>query len=412
MKLSENAKKLQDGSTGTRRHGTVRTAQRGLTLPMTALMIVVLFAFAALAVDVGVGYTARTSAQHAADAAALAGAFTFVSQPFSTDPQTTAYNAAVAVAGQNEVMGQPVNGGFASLAAPCPAGGNTNWVCVDTANRRVSVNVARTAATGSPIATYFARVIGRNALDVATVATAEAGKNASGATCVQPVFIPNTIVSTLGSLKAACDAQQVLFGKDGNVTAYAQSQYNKQMDFRPLNPHQAQAPSQYYTVDYGAGGSTVRCTIEHCLNDAECKVDAAIVKNFTLSCGDTINTQPGNDVGNVRTGFTELISSGDTYDPNSGLIDGGSKDTSRQMVLAPVWDDCIDPWYTKGNISPGVQPLKVVGFAKAFVNPSPVPTPQGQVSATLVQAVSCAGAPANPGTGPFAIPVRLIQKTN
>ena len=37
--------------------------ERGMTLPLVALFIVVLFAFAALAIDLGILYTARTSAQ-------------------------------------------------------------------------------------------------------------------------------------------------------------------------------------------------------------------------------------------------------------------------------------------------------------------------------------------------------------
>ena len=43
--------------------------ERGITLPIVAVFIVVLFGMAALAVDLGIVYTARTSAQHAADAA-------------------------------------------------------------------------------------------------------------------------------------------------------------------------------------------------------------------------------------------------------------------------------------------------------------------------------------------------------
>jgi uncharacterized membrane protein len=71
---------------------------------MTALFIVVLFAFAALAVDAGVLYTARTSAQHAADAAALAGASTFGFPSGGTQP-TDAYNYAVSVVQKNKVLG-------------------------------------------------------------------------------------------------------------------------------------------------------------------------------------------------------------------------------------------------------------------------------------------------------------------
>jgi len=48
-----------------------RHDERGMTIVMVALSILLLMAMAALAIDVGILYTARTSAQHAADAAAL-----------------------------------------------------------------------------------------------------------------------------------------------------------------------------------------------------------------------------------------------------------------------------------------------------------------------------------------------------
>ncbi len=50
----------------------MKGSERGVTLPLTALFLVVLFVFAALAIDLGIAFTARTSAQHVADAAALA----------------------------------------------------------------------------------------------------------------------------------------------------------------------------------------------------------------------------------------------------------------------------------------------------------------------------------------------------
>jgi uncharacterized membrane protein len=58
-----------------------------------------------LAVDLGVLYTARTSAQHAADAAALAGAFTYVTNPTASNPTGTATAAAMSAAAQNEILG-------------------------------------------------------------------------------------------------------------------------------------------------------------------------------------------------------------------------------------------------------------------------------------------------------------------
>src|SRR5215468_2184327 len=83
-----------------------RIRERGLTIPMLALFIVVLIVMAALAVDLGLLYTARTSAQHAADAAALAGAFTFVTNPRANS--SDASSAAVASATENSILGTPV----------------------------------------------------------------------------------------------------------------------------------------------------------------------------------------------------------------------------------------------------------------------------------------------------------------
>src|ERR1043165_4940654 len=83
-----------------------RGRERGITIAMLAIFIVVLFIIAALAIDVGVLYTACTSAQNAADAAALAGAYTFLN-PNASQP-SAAQNAAIHIAGQNAILGQSV----------------------------------------------------------------------------------------------------------------------------------------------------------------------------------------------------------------------------------------------------------------------------------------------------------------
>ena len=51
-----------------------RKKEEGMVLIVVAVLLVALIGFVALAVDVGLLYAARTSAQEVADAAALAGA--------------------------------------------------------------------------------------------------------------------------------------------------------------------------------------------------------------------------------------------------------------------------------------------------------------------------------------------------
>src|SRR5437773_12099543 len=128
--------------------------QKGFVLVVLALLLVVLIGFLALAVDVGVLYSARTSAQEVADAAALAGAFTFINDTKSPQPQTASDNA-VQVAINNSILGQPI------------AAGDVN-VNVDYANRRVKVDVQSTQNT------YFAKAFGVQTANVGVEAGAEA----------------------------------------------------------------------------------------------------------------------------------------------------------------------------------------------------------------------------------------------
>src|SRR2546428_12868212 len=88
--------------------------QEGFVLAVLAIVLVALVGFLALAVDIGVLYSARTSAQGVADAAALAGAFTFINDTQSPQPQTASDNA-LQVALNNSILGQPVAAGDRGL---------------------------------------------------------------------------------------------------------------------------------------------------------------------------------------------------------------------------------------------------------------------------------------------------------
>lgn len=67
-------------------HTRVKKAQRGQTIILVAIALASLVAMAALAIDVVTLYSARSEAQNAADAAALAGAKSFVDTGVTTDP--------------------------------------------------------------------------------------------------------------------------------------------------------------------------------------------------------------------------------------------------------------------------------------------------------------------------------------
>src|SRR5579884_1193422 len=108
-----------------------RDRQRGATLVFFAFFIIFLMGAAALAIDLGMLYVARSEAQRAADAAALAGANVFTGGCSATNScgspavQTIAAQSAVAAAQANFVAGTQgsvdcdlSSGAYAAAACP------------------------------------------------------------------------------------------------------------------------------------------------------------------------------------------------------------------------------------------------------------------------------------------------------
>ena len=143
-----------------RRHRRAQE-EEGYTIIIVALLLFVFLGFCALAVDVGIADSARTSAQRAADAAALAGAFTFVTSP--NDPQpATAKDRAKVTAKQNKIMGTAVTDAEITITD----------AMVDIPNRRVTVTVTRSQTA------FFARILGQSSITISATAIAEASVTA------------------------------------------------------------------------------------------------------------------------------------------------------------------------------------------------------------------------------------------
>ncbi|MCU1285266.1 MAG: helicase/secretion neighborhood TadE-like protein [Acidobacteriales bacterium] len=406
-----------------------RRGERGVTILLVAICIFALMAMAALAIDVGVLFTARTSAQHAADAAALAGAYTFT---LATNAQpASAQNAAIAVAAKNSVMGTPVT--------IVPAD-----VVVDTALHRVTVTVHRTIA-GSPINTFFAGVLGVNKMATEARAVAEAASAGTASRCVKPVFMPNTIFASDATVQAACNAGHKVFNTDGTVTAWAQAQnpIGKCLETRPTRPADANgtlAPGQYFSLDFGSGANTYRCSWGSCLN--QCNVNTTVIQ-----CGKPYPIKTGDMVGPTGQGVSDLIGSPpDLWHAVDQYYPGGdtskTTDTSRSLSIIPIWDDCTPPGNTITTGTNG-QSVNVLGFLEVFVDGQgafaanclgPANSGNGNgngngnngngnggggggqpdwVKTHVVRQISCdaaggAGA-GTPATGPFGVPIRLVQ---
>src|SRR5262245_60473039 len=95
-----------------------RRGEGGYIIVMVAIFLIALLGVMALAIDIGLSFAARTQNQAAADAAALAGAYTFLD---TTLPQPgTAQDHATKAAIANKTMGNAIT------AADVAAVGDTN----------------------------------------------------------------------------------------------------------------------------------------------------------------------------------------------------------------------------------------------------------------------------------------------
>jgi hypothetical protein len=364
-----------------------RKREAGYVAVSVALTIVLLCGFAALAVDIGVLLAARAAAQRAADAGALAGAFTFVTQPQAPQPDR-AREHALSTALSNGVLENAISASDVNVQA-------------DVANRRVIVDIQHRRGT------FFARAFGRALVDIAVRGVAEASPSSTGSGCVKPWFVPNTVYSALPPCDA-CAAGEVFIGADGEVTAWARARTGLQFTIKPGNPQNALNPGQFYAIRMpdSAGGADYRTNIETCSPDF-------------VYCGETYGIEPGNMIGPTMQGVDHLTG------PLPDLFldvaqyqhaDGTVTDTSHQLAVAPIWDICNTPGFCPAGKPAGGATLRVpvIGFALIFIDGRQA----NDVLARLIWASTCSSAGGASGggwqtgseeTGPYSIPVRLVR---
>lgn len=150
-----------------------RAGERGAAIYLFAAGLFAFLGLAALAVDLGMLYTARTQAQRAADAGALAGAGYLLRTPGDL---AGARAEAELFAERHEVIGDSIE---IDPAADVEFEADT----------LVRVFVRRTEVGANPVATYFARTFGIFDVDVIVKAAAIVGGGTKVEQCLFP-FIP------------------------------------------------------------------------------------------------------------------------------------------------------------------------------------------------------------------------------
>ncbi|HYU47145.1 MAG TPA: pilus assembly protein TadG-related protein [Terriglobales bacterium] len=430
-----------------------RSRESGIVILLVAVVLLfVVGAMAALAIDVVSLYTARSEAQLAADAAALAGARVLANSGMTSDPsaisdglvaaaESLATTIATQVARHNEVGGRNL-----TAAEVVVTYNDTDPTFVT--NPRVTVRTTRT-----DLPTFFARIWGNSTLAVAATAIAEA-YNPSGAglpplagpvtpvapICVKPWLLPNISPtpgsgSTLPIFDPVTGAIQdsLLLGWQTPTTGppprlrlMAGSTTPAPWGYYPGDPTiYFPAPSAASVACAGSTGFTpyqlsvagcvrtpIACdsfvgidTLSYPTRDAETAGAVNCLTHSTTGGGDSVDTA------SPPSPPFQFLAGADNPVVQAGTITAGTDIlVSDSLVTVPVVN--IPPSATTVTT-----PVQVIGFVQLFLNfdgadvPTSPPLDLNHIQTKTINLAGCGtGATGTPilGNGASAVPVRLV----
>jgi hypothetical protein len=358
-----------------------------------------------LAIDVGMLLTARTQAQTAADAGALAGATALAFNSF-TDHSASgpAVTGAINAAQANPVMTQ----------APALAPGDVTFPLDPQTGQYdlVQVSVYRTQARGNPVSTLIARFFGTPTADIRATATAAAAP-ANAEICVMPLTIPDKWTEkqcTTETCPWATTDTFDMYDKKGNLLpspdVYVRPGQTGATGYDPYadkgllmvlknNVGSTVAPSIYNAWDLpGSGGGA-----DYSNNIANCNPNL-------VKMGDYMVPENGNMVGPTQQGTSNLIA----QDPNAywdtacNCVKGSAFPVSPRIRIVPLYDPAV---YAQGQQSgksgPQLQVVNYLGFFIVAV------TGGGDVTGRITPILGKITGISSPAVGGFARVLMLVQ---
>jgi len=411
---------------------------------MVAGAMVLILGVAGLAIDLASLYVARSEAQRAADAAALAGAEMFVTSGYTSGAisqaavQALASKQAIDVGNQNRVGGQ----------SPALVAADVSFDWSNSTNPLITVSVQRSVAHGNPLPTFFVKIFGITTASVAASATAEAF-NPSGlpffTKCMKPWVLPNCDPGSQSNPDPNCGGYGMFIDPNtGTVPSPGLAAPNglsggvigRTLTLQQGDPTKPTGPNLYYPADPSAiNQGLIECpacgdpsfnyqnNLKCCnLNQWNCGNQnlppylpgAAIslyppgttpgqVTADAIAC---LIHKPGQDTLNFNPSSTSPFTvTGGSSNPNPALRNQVfASPPSSSIVNVPLAAPTV---YCPGGSCPNT--VNLVGFMQIFINDI---QSNGTVNATVLSVSKCpSGPPPGPGLaqGFTTIPVRLVQ---
>ena len=325
-----------------KRIGHLRRDERGMTMAFVAMGFMAFLTATTLAIDVGMYMSARSQAQNAADAGALAGAIALGFNDFDNrNVGGPAVSAALSAAQANAMIGEAPSVLATDVTFPNDPAGNPT---------RVKVSVYRNSERDNEIPTIFGKIFGVDSVNIAATATAEASQ-ASAMTCVKPFMIPDRWQEASGSFNPLTsdfrmyDNHQNLLplgsrdvyipANQTGYTGYTDDDRGTQLILRAGSGSNIE-PTAYQSWNMPGnngliGGEWYRHNISGCNTQ---------IISIDLNNPLYLTQEPGNMVGPTNQGIDELIAQDPSarWDTGCRCVRGSNRPISPRVTPLPLYD--------------------------------------------------------------------------
>ena len=381
-----------------RRIQHLRRNERGMTFVFVGVGFMAFMAATTLSIDVGMFMTARSQAQNAADASALAGAIALGFDDFDDRSSSgPAVQSAINTAVANQVMQGTVSVTPDDVTFPAGPSGQNN---------RVQVTVYRTGARSNAVPTFMGSILGVSAVDIIATATAEAAP-ANAMTCVKPFIIPDRWLEEDTGAPATQGDTFEMYDNQGNPlpnpdtyipSGPSYTGYNSETDRGALLTLRAGTgnninPSFYFSLALGGetGGSEYEWNIANC-------------NRTIMHMGEIAIQEPGNMVGPTVQGVEALIARDPTayWDLSQNKVVSPLSGQSPRVFPIPLYDPI---YYAEGKKEGRFADFKVANWVGFFLESVQGNEIYGRI--TPIAGLADSNYPTNDEAFPVAI--RLVQ---
>ena len=373
--------------------------ERGISILYITAGFLAFFAASTLAIDVGMLTTARSQAQNAADAGALAGAIALALDDWDDrSPDGPAVQAAINAARENAVLGGQVAVDATDVTFSTAPNGEAN---------RVAVTVHRASDRGNPLSTFIMSVFGVPTVDLAASATAHAAP-ANAMTCVRPFTIPDKWIENNVPPNGTFDR----YNNKGDVLEDADEYDPARVSYKPDEAPPEGDKGRRVTLRAGTGNNIAPSFYYSWAmpgNDGDTGADwyrqNIIECNQSLvRTGLQITQEPGNMVGPTVSGIDALIAQDPTaYWDEDDLKVVSPLGRSPRVFPIPLYDPDL---FQGGKMTGRNATLRIAGWIGFFVEDRSGNEAYGRI-VPMLGVIDPGAGPAPEGAVPRA--VQLIE---